>query len=98
MLRGAGVAKLADLRAGRHSRGASLDSDNLEEARIIMFDRRSRRARVWLVAVLCGAATIASGRVAAQSVVTDREQIRVWMYWPATRLRGLRDVSLTLQR
>src|SRR5580765_5726435 len=37
-----------------------------------MFDRRSRRARVWLVAVLCGAATIASGRVAAQDVVIDR--------------------------
>jgi hypothetical protein len=53
---------------------------------------------VWLFVVLGGAATIASGRVAAQSVVTDREQIRVWMYWPATRLRGLRDVSLTLQR
>ena len=37
-----------------------------------MFGRRSRRARVWLVAILCGAATIASGRVAAQDVVIDR--------------------------
>ena len=37
-----------------------------------MFDRRSRRAPVWLIAFLCGAATIASGRVAAQDVVIDR--------------------------
>jgi hypothetical protein len=28
---------------------------------------------VWLVAILCGAATIASGRVAAQDVVIDRD-------------------------